>query len=54
MMLNSKIGLSTRAKNYEIPKVPKDQPSTSQSSGPLNIEKLDLDHFPHPPKGAPR
>lgn len=53
MMLNSMIGLSTLAKNYYIPEVPKDQPLTSQSNGPLNIEKNNLDPFPHPPNGEP-
>lgn len=53
MMMNSMIGLSTPAKNYDIQEVLKDQPSTSQSNGPPNIEKSDLDPFPFPPKGAP-
>ena len=55
MMLNSTIGISTQAKNYDIPEenLSKDQPSISQPNGPLNIEKLDLDPFSHPPKGAP-
>lgn len=45
MMLNFMIGLFMRANNYDIPKVPKDQPSTSQSNGPLNIEKPILGPF---------
>ena len=55
MMLNSIIGTSTQAKNYGIPKgnFSKDQPSTFQSNGPPNIEKMELDPFPCPPKGAP-
>lgn len=52
MMLNSMIGISTQAKNYDITELPKDQPSTSHSNGPFNIEKLYLDLFPHPPKGG--
>jgi hypothetical protein len=53
MMLNSMIGLFTRVKNYDIYDLPKDQPSTSQSNDPLNIEKAILEPFPQPPKGAP-
>lgn len=39
------------AKNYNIPKVPRDQLSASQTNGPINIEKLILDPFTCPPKG---
>ena len=53
MMLNSTIGLSTRVNNYDILNIPKYQPSTSQSNVSLNIDKLVLDPFPHPPKVAP-
>ena len=53
MMLNSMIGISTCANNYDISEVPKDKLSTSQSNEHLNIEKLILDPLPSPPKGAP-
>ena len=55
MMLNSMIGISMQAKNYDIPKVnlSKDQLSTSRSNAPLKIEKPDLDPLPHLPKGEP-
>ena len=55
-MLNSMIGLSTWAKNYDIPKanLSKDQPSTSQSNGHINIDRPTLDLFPPHPKGETR
>ena len=47
------IGLSTREQIYDPPEgTPPTQepPSTSQSSGPLTIEKSNLDIVLHPPK----